>query len=69
MKKVLFLLVLFSSLVFANERILLNVIKNVSIPNVQNTIENARILQQDLNTQNFTNFLQSWKKVEALYFA
>ena len=69
MKKVLFLLVLFSSLVFANERILLNVIKNVLIPNVQNTIENARILQQDLNTQNFTNFLQSWKKVEALYFA
>ena len=69
MKKVLFLLVLFSSLVFANERILLNVIKNVSIPNVQNTIENAKILQQDLNTQNFTNFLQSWKKVEALYFA
>jgi uncharacterized protein YsxB (DUF464 family) len=69
MKKVLFLLVLFSSLVFANERILLNVIKNVSIPNVENTIKNAKILQKDLNAQNFTNFLQSWKKVEALYFA
>jgi hypothetical protein len=69
MKKVLLILVLFSSLIFANERILVNVIKNISIPNVQNTIENAKILQKDLNAQNFTNFLQSWKKVEALYFA
>lgn len=69
MKKVLFLMLMFSSFIFANERILINVIKNVSIPNVENTIKDAKILQKDINSQNFTNFLKSWKKVEALYFA
>ena len=69
MKKVLFLVLLFSSMVFANERILVNVIKNVSIPNVEKTINDAKVLQKDVNAQNFTNFLKSWKKVEALYFA
>ena len=67
MKKVLFLVLLFSSIVFANERILVNIIKNVSIPNVQETIDNAKILQKDVNGDNFTNFLKSWKKVEAFY--
>ena len=69
MRKVLFLVVLLSSMVFANERVLVNIIKNVSIPNVQTAIDNAKILQKDANAQNFTNFLKSWKKVEALYFA
>ena len=69
MKKVLFLVVLLSTIVFANERVLVNVLKNVSIPNVQSAIDNAKILQKDTNAQNFTNFLKSWKKVEALYFA
>lgn len=69
MKKVLFLVLLFSSMVFANERVLVNIIKNVSIPNVQETIDNAKILQKDVNAQNFTNFLKSWKKVEAFYIA
>ena len=69
MKKVLFLVLLFSSIVFANERIVVNIIKNVSIPNVQETIDNAKILQKDVNGDNFTNFLKSWKKVEAFYIA
>ena len=69
MKRVLFLVLLFSSMVFANERILVNVIKNVSIPNVEKTISDAKVLQKDVNAVNFTNFLKSWKKVEALYFA
>ncbi|MDD2888121.1 MAG: imelysin family protein [Aliarcobacter sp.] len=69
MKKVMFLVLLFSSMVFANERILVNIIKNVSIPNVQESIDNAKILQKDVNAQNFTNFLKSWKKVEAFYIA
>ena len=69
MKKVLFLVLLFSSMVFANERILVNIIKNVSIPNVQETIDNGKILQKDVNAVNFTNFLKSWKKVEAFYIA
>ena len=69
MKKVLFLVLLFSSMVFANERVLVNIIKNVSIPNVQETIDNGKILQKDVNAQNFANFLKSWKKVEAFYIA
>ena len=69
MKKVLILVLLFSTIVFAKERVLVNTIKNISIPNVENTINDAKILQKDLNAQNFTNFLKSWKKVEALYFA
>lgn len=69
MKRVLFLVLLFSSIVFANERIVVNIIKNVSIPNVQETIDNAKILQKDLNAVNFTNFLKSWKKVESFYIA
>ena len=69
MKKVLFLVLLFSSMVFANEKILVNILKNVSIPNVEKTINDAKVLQKDVNAQNFTNFLKSWKKVEALYFA
>ena len=69
MKKVLFLVLLFSSMVFANEKILVNILKNVSIPNVEKTINDAKVLQKDVNAENFTNFLKSWKKVEALYFA
>ena len=69
MKRVLFLVLIFSSMVFAKERMLINIINNVSIPNVQNSIDSANILKNDLNEKNFTNFVKSWKKVEALYFA
>lgn len=69
MKRVLFLVLLFSSMVFANERVLVNIIKNVSIPNVEMAIKDAKILQKDANAQNFTNFLMDWKKVEAFYIA
>ena len=69
MKKILFLMFCFTSMIFASERMLVNVVKNVSIPNVQATITNAKSLQKDLNDENFTKFIKSWKKVEALYFA
>ena len=69
MKKVLFFLLLFSTIIFAKESVLVNTIKNVSIPNVENAINDAKILQKDVNAVNFTNFVKSWKKVEALYFA
>ena len=69
MKKVLILVLLFSTIVFAKESVLVNTIKNISIPNVEKAINDAKLLQKDLNAQNFTNFLKSWKKVEALYFA
>lgn len=69
MKKILFLIVCLTTLVFAQDRALPNIVKNISIPNVQKAIENAKILQKDFNDENFTNFIKSWKKVEALYFA
>ena len=46
-KRVLFLVVLLSSMVYANERVLINVINNVSIPNVQKTIDDANILKMN----------------------
>ena len=69
MKKILFLIICLTTLVFAQDRALPNIVKNISIPNVQKAIENAKILQKDFNDENFTNFIKSWKKVEALYFA
>ena len=69
MKRVLFLVLIFSSMVFAKERMLINIINNVSIPNVQNSIDSANILKNDLNEENSTQFVKSWKKVEALYLA
>ena len=57
-KRVLFLVVLLSSMVYANERVLINVINNVSIPNVQKTIDDANILKNELKLKNFTNFLK-----------
>ena len=68
-KRVLFLIVALSSMALANERVIINMINNVSIPNVQKTIDDANILKNELNETNFTNFLKSWKKVEALYLA
>ena len=55
MKKCCFFVV-FSTMVFAKESVLVNTIKNISIPNVENAINDAKILQKDLNAQNFTNF-------------
>lgn len=69
MKRILFLMLFCTTLIFANERALGNIIKNVSIPNVAVAIDNAKILQKDFNDKNFTNFIKSWKKVEAIYFA
>ena len=47
MKKVLFLVLFFSTMVFAKESVLVNTIKNISIPNVENAINDAKILQKD----------------------
>lgn len=68
MKKILLTTMLAVSTTFAAES-LNSLLKNVSIPNVNKTIENAKILQKDLNAKNFSNLVHSWKKVEALYFA
>ena len=69
MKKILFLMFCLTSMIFASERMLFNVVKNISIPNVQASIDSAKNLQKDLSDENFTKFVKSWKKVEALYLA
>jgi len=69
MKRIMLLMLFCTTLMFAEQRALGNIIKNVSIPNVEIAINNAKILQKDLNDKNFTNFIKSWKKVEAIYFA
>ncbi len=68
-KKILFLMFFCTSMIFAQDRALLNIVKNVSIPNVEVAIKDAKTLKEDINDKNFTNFIKSWKKVEAIYFA
>jgi len=69
MKKILFSTIFAVSSVFAAETSLHSILNNVSIPNVDKTISNAKVLQKDFSAKNFTNLVKSWKKVEALYFA
>ncbi|MGD9623917.1 MAG: imelysin family protein [Arcobacter sp.] len=68
-KKILFLMFFSTSMIFAQDRGLLNIVKNVSIPNVETAIKDAQTLKTEINDKNFTNFIKSWKKVEAIYFA
>lgn len=68
MKRVLFLLISFTTLIFANENALFNIVKNISIPNVETAISDAKNLQKEINDENFTKLVKSWKKVESLYF-
>lgn len=69
MKKILLSAVFAVSTMFASENTLISILNNVSIPDVNKTITNAKVLQKDINKENFTKLLESWKKVEALYFA
>lgn len=69
MKKIVLIFLVFSAFLFANDRILYNIVKNVSIPNTQKAITDAKALQKDFSDKNFTEFIKSWKKVEALYLA
>jgi hypothetical protein len=67
-KKFLFLM-FFSVAMFAQDSALFNIVKNVSIPDVETAIKDAKALKADYSDQNFTKFIKDWKKVEALYFA
>ena len=69
MKKVLILMFFSISLVFAQESVFHSILKNVSIPNVNEAVNSAENLQKNLEKENFTKLVKSWKKVEALYFA
>jgi predicted lipoprotein len=68
MKKILLSTLLLVGVSFAQNS-MNSILKNVSIPNVDNSIKNAKVLQEDFNKKNFTVLVKSWKKVEALYFA
>jgi len=69
MKKIVLSAILAVSTMFAEQNTLISVLNNVSIPDVNKTINNAKVLQKDINKENFTKLLESWKRVEALYFA
>ncbi|WP_207190503.1 imelysin family protein [Aliarcobacter lanthieri] len=69
MKRIFLVFIFLVSSVFANESIFNSVIKNVSIPDTQKTIDDAKKLQANLTNSNFKEFIKSWKKVEAIYLA
>lgn len=69
MKKLMFLFLFVCANIFAQERVLLDIVKNVSLNQTQKTINSAKALQNEFNDKNFTLFLQDWKKTEAVYLA
>ncbi|WP_418180934.1 imelysin family protein [Aliarcobacter lanthieri] len=69
MKRIFLVFIFLVSSIFANESIFNSVIKNVSIPDTQKTIDDAKKLQANLTNSNFKEFIKSWKKVEAIYLA
>lgn len=69
MKKILVIMIFSMTLLIGKDSVFVSILNNVSIPNVNSAIKNARLLQKDLNSKNFTEFLKSWKRVETLYFA
>lgn len=69
MKKIVLLIAFSFITLFAKDTLLDSILKNVSIKNVNKTIENAETLQKSYTAENFKNFIISWKKVEAFYFA
>lgn len=69
MKKFLVFMFFSISVLFANETVFVSILKNVSIPDVNETIKSAKDLEKNISRENFTKLIVSWKKVEALYFA
>lgn len=69
MKKLMFLFLFVCVNLFAQERVLLDIVKNVSLNQTQKTINSAKALQNEFNDKNFTLFLQDWKKTEAVFLA
>ena len=68
-RKIFLLFIVFILSLSAQDSIFQSVIKNVSIVDTQKAIDDAKILQKDISDKNFTNFIRSWKKVEAIYLA
>lgn len=68
MKKLLVGTALLVSSMFG-ETSLHSILQNVSVPNVNKTIDSAKSLKENLNKENFSSLVSNWKKVEALYFA
>ena len=74
MKKIV-VLMLFICINFAvakqikEDSVFVSILKNVSIPNVHEAINDTKNLEQNLTQENFKKLVSSWKKVEALYFA
>lgn len=69
MKKIVLIFIFLTSTIFANSSTFYSVVKNVSIVNTQQAINDALKLQQSLSKDDFKEFVKSWKKVEAIYLA
>lgn len=68
MKKILLATFIAVSVSFA-QTTMNSILTNVIIPDVNKTIDNAKLLQKEYSKKNFTALVKSWKKVEALYIA
>jgi hypothetical protein len=69
MKRILLILMFITSTIFAQETALHSILEKVSIPNVNKAVNDAKNLQKELSSDNFSKFVASWKSVEAIYFA
>lgn len=69
MKKIILSVLLLVTSLFSSTDVLISILKNVSVPNVEKSINDAKNLKKNTTKENFKKFVYSWKKVEALYFA
>lgn len=69
MKKIFLIFLFFIVSLNAESSVFQSVIKNVALKDTQSAINSAKKLQENINSANFTEFLQDWKRVEANYLA
>ncbi len=67
MRKIVLLLAFVISFAFSNT--LTNIVKNISLPNVNNAIEDLNNLKKSYSKDDFKKLVKSWKKVQAVYLA
>lgn len=69
MKRFLVVLFFMTTVLFAQQRAFLSILKNVSLVDVNKTIKSANDLKTNFSDENFTKLVKDWKRVEAIYLA
>lgn len=69
MKKLVIFMFLTFTFLFAQDRAMISILKNVSLVDINGAIQNATKLKNSYSKEDFTNLVKSWKRIEALYFA